>query len=176
MRKEIRKFLSFNGKAIYFLAADGEYWIAIKPICIALEVDYIRQFKNLKEDPILAPALSKQTMQGPDKQHRNYICLPEYFIYGWISQIQSQSPELQKYKWECYRILYEHFHGSITGRKELLSQKAKAQVEIHRCMNTMDPDVAYKYRQANQKINQINTSLRKLDFEVLEKEKTLFEN
>ena len=125
MKKEIRKFLSFNGKAIYFLATDDEYWIAIKPICTALEVDYIRQFKDLEEYPILAPALSKQTMQGPDKQHRNYICPLEYFIYGWISQFQSQSPELQKYKWECYRILYEHFHCSITRRIELLNQKPK---------------------------------------------------
>lgn len=175
MKKEVKKFLEFNGTTIYFLAANGEYWIAIKPICRALGVDYIRQFKNLKDDPILASALSKQTMQGPDKQLRNYICLPEYFIYGWISQIHSQSPELQKYKWECYRVLYEHFHGTITGRKELLSEKAKAQVEISRCMNTMNPDVAHLYEQASMKIIQINNKLRKSDKEFLEKEKTLFD-
>ncbi|MBW7868873.1 MAG: hypothetical protein H3C31_11160 [Brumimicrobium sp.] len=57
------KFLQFNGKNIIFLNVDGTYWVAIKPICEALNVDYIRQFKNLKEGKILAPALSKQTMQ-----------------------------------------------------------------------------------------------------------------
>ena len=68
MKKEIRKFLEFNGKLIYFLAADGQYWIAIKPICRALGVDYVRQFKNLKEDETLAPALSKQTMQASEDE------------------------------------------------------------------------------------------------------------
>jgi hypothetical protein len=39
MEKEIKKFLEFNGKNIYFLAVDGIYWIAVKPICEALDVD-----------------------------------------------------------------------------------------------------------------------------------------
>lgn len=61
------KFLSFNGKNIIFLNKDGQYWIAVKPICEALGVDYVRQFKNLKDNIILAPALSKQTMQIPSE-------------------------------------------------------------------------------------------------------------
>ena len=106
MKEEIKKFLEFNGKNIFFVAINGQYWIAIKPICRALNVDYIPQFKNLKEDEILGQLLSKQTMVGPDNKFRNHVCLPEFYIYGWIFQIQSQSPELLKYKWEWYRVLY----------------------------------------------------------------------
>lgn len=97
MKEEIKKFLEFNGKVIHFLSVDGQYWIAIKPICRALGVDYIRQFKNLKADAILAPAYAVQPMQTPDKQNsisipalsvqttqvpknqlRNYLCLPNF--------------------------------------------------------------------------------------------------
>ncbi len=44
--KTHQKFLEFNGKNIIFLNVDGTYWIALKPICEALGVDYVRCFKN----------------------------------------------------------------------------------------------------------------------------------
>jgi hypothetical protein len=176
MKEEIKKFLEFNGKTIFFVAVDGQYWIAIKPICRALNVDYVRQFKNLKEDKILSQLLSKQTMVGPDNKFRKHVCLPEFYVYGWIFQIQSQSEELYEYKWECYRVLYNHFHGTITGRKELLSEKVKAQLEIDKCMNTLNPEVAFKLETASKKLRQITQKLRDLDLEVLEEEKTLFES
>lgn len=175
MKKSTAKFLEFNGKSIHFLAIDGKYWIALKPICEALNVDYIRQFKNLQEDKILGELLSEQTMVAADGKMRKMICLPEFFIYGYIFSIQSQSEELQAYKLECYRILYEFFHGAIVGRKELLTEKAKAQLEKDACMNTLDPDVAYRLQQAEKKLNQVNRELRDLDLEVIEEEKTLFD-
>ena len=53
MKKPIEKFLEFNGKRISVLCADGTWWVAIRPICDALEVNYNRQFQNIKEDDIL---------------------------------------------------------------------------------------------------------------------------
>jgi len=46
MNKHIVKFLEFKGKNIVYLSANGRYWIAIKPVCEVLCVDYIRQYKN----------------------------------------------------------------------------------------------------------------------------------
>jgi hypothetical protein len=174
MKTETQKFLEFNGKAIYFIAADGEYWIALKPICEALEVNWNRQFQNLKNDAILKAVFAKQQMQGPDGQLRNYISLPEFFIYGWIFQIQSNSSELLAYKWECYKLLYQHFHGMIGGRKDLLKEKALAQLEIDRVMNSLDPDKALKLQQAQKRITAIGTKLRQLDTQTIQEEKTLF--
>ena len=175
MKEQIKKFLEFNGKVIYFLAADGQYWIAIKPICEALGVDYIRQFKNLKSDEIMSQPLSEQTIVAADGKLRKMVCLPEFYIYGWIFQIQSSSPELIKYKWECYRVLYEYFHGTIGGRKDLLKEKAKAQTEIDKVLNSIDPELAYQMQKAEKRINAINAELRKLDGQILEEEKTLFD-
>lgn len=52
------KFLEFNGKKIIFLSVDGTYWIALKPILEALNMDADRSIKNLKNDPILGSARS----------------------------------------------------------------------------------------------------------------------
>lgn len=113
-----------------FLAKDGTYWIAIKPVCEALGVEYTRTFKNLTKDPLLAPALAKQPMQVIGGQTRNMVCLPENWIYGWIFSINSSSPELLEYKKQCYEILFNFFHGSITRQQELIKQKVLIQKEL----------------------------------------------
>ena len=106
MNKQVVKFLEFKGKNIVYLSVNGTYWIAIKPVCEVLNVEYKRQYKNLKNDTILASELAKQPMQIlGDDQIREYICLPEEFIYGWIFSIRSESKDLEQYKRECSREL-----------------------------------------------------------------------
>lgn len=174
MKPETRKFLEFNGKTIFFVAADGQYWIALKPICEALNVNWNRQFQNLKNNDFLKAVFAVQQMQAPDNQLRNYVALPEFFVYGWLMQIQSDSPELMKYQWECYGVLYNYFHGTITGRKTLLSEKAKAQIEIDSVFNRLSSEDALVLERARFKINRINRELRDLDGEVIDEEKNLF--
>lgn len=174
MKPETRKFLEFNGKTIFFVAADGQYWIALKPICEALNVNWNRQFQNLKNNDFLKAVFAVQQMQAPDNQLRNYVALPEFFVYGWLMQIQSDSPELMKYQWECYVVLYNYFHGTITGRKTLLSEKAKAQIEIDSVFNRLSSEDALVLERARFKINRINRELRDLDGEVIDEEKNLF--
>lgn len=174
MKTDSKKFLEFNGKTVFFVAVDGQYWIALKPICEALNVDYIQQFKNVKEDEILSQLLCEHTMVAADGKLRKMIALPEFNIYGWIFQIQSASPDLLKYKWECYGVLFEYFRGAITGRKNLLIQKAKAQADIDRIMNCLDPNDAITIERASKVINQVNTKLRALDNDVMQEERTLF--
>ena len=144
MNKQIVKFLEFKGKNIVYLSVDGTYWIAIKPICEALNIEYTRQFKNLKNDAILLSALAKQPMQIPgDDQLREYICLPEEYIYGWIFSIQSDSKELQEYKLECYQALFKHFHGTITRRRELIREKADTTIKRRKLEFTLSQNREY---------------------------------
>ena len=124
MNQKITKFLEFKGKNLLFLSKDGTYWVAIKPVCEAINVNYNRQFQNLKSHPILGPVFAVQQMQVPGDQIREMVCLPESFIYGWIFSIKSDSKELIDYQKECYQVLFEFFHGIMTSRKDLIRQKA----------------------------------------------------
>ena len=175
MNKRVSKFLEFNGKTLMFLAVDGQYWIALKPICEALGVDYVQQFKNAQNSPIYNQLLCKHTMVAADGKARKMVSLPEKRIYGWLMQIQSNSPDLVEYQTKCHDILFDYFHGTITGRKELLTQKAKAQVEMDEVMNTLGPDLALKYDRAKRRRDQITAELRKLDQEVINEEFNLFQ-
>lgn len=174
MNESSKKFLEFNGTNIYFIAADGQFWVALKPICEALGVNWNRQYQNLKNNDFLKAVYAQQQMQAPDNQLRNYVALPEFYVYGWIMEIQSSSPELLKYKWECYRILYEHFHGAITGRKSLLRQKAEAQNTIDRILAKLDTGDLAQIERERKRINKVNGTLRTLDAEIIEEQRDLF--
>ena len=74
MNKQVVKYLEFKGKNIVYLSVSGTYWIAIKPVCEALNINYNRQYQNIKSDPILSPEFAKQQIQVPGKQLRDYKC------------------------------------------------------------------------------------------------------
>lgn len=169
------KFLEFNGKTIVFLNKEGVYWIAIKPICEALNIDYIRQFKNLKEDKILSQLLSEQTIVAEDNKLRSMICLPEQYIYGWIFSIRSKSAELLEYKKTCYDVLYNHFHGTITGRKDLLVKRQSIDSKIANLKEELKQEDE-KYRQLHelqQQRKRLSGQLNSIDNEVID-QLTLF--
>ena len=118
MNKQVSKFLEFNGKTLLFLTVEGKYWVALKPICEALGVDYLCVFKNTKKNPIFSEVLSLQLMVAADGRFRKMSSLPENWIYGWIMQLQSKSPELLQYKKLCCKVLTT-ISRAPSPRKEL---------------------------------------------------------
>lgn len=177
MKKSIKKFLNFNGTNIYFLDIDGTYWIAIKPICKALNVDYIQQFKNIKIDNILSGVLCKHTMHDASNRLQEMTCLPEKFIYGWIFSIQSSSEELKKYKKECYEVLFDYFRGAIVKKQEILEDKAVKIVEKNNALEVLRQTPEYQnYMKVKGDLSEIDKISKKIDDDIVkEKLKTLFE-
>jgi len=176
MNQKIKKFLEFNGKPILFVATDGIYYVAIKPICYALNVQYVNQFKKLKTDPILSQLLSKQTMVGADKKVRQMICLPERFIYGWLFSIHSESPELLKYKRKCYDLLFDYFHGAITGRQQLLVERTETLVRIRKLRDELAKSATYKELLSLESIEKsYQNKLRNFDRSYIDKQLELFD-
>lgn len=172
-------FLEFNGKKILFISADGTYWIPFRPICEALNIDEIRSYKNLKNDPILGPALSKQTIQvskNGKKQLRNMTCIPEKYIYGWIFSLRSESKELTEYKLTCYDLLYNHFHGAITNRKkDLITQKQlKDELSNKRKLLMEENQTIKEMAELEQRLKQLRKKMKAED-ESIANQTSLFE-
>ena len=175
MKKSIAEFLQFNGRNIYFQSENGICYVAIKPICEALGIDYERQRKNLKSDEIYKGLPSIQTVVAEDGKLRKMICLPEIYIYGWIFSIQSSSAELKKYKLECYRILFYHFHGSVTSRASILKTKTKAELEIERLETILkETEESKKIDELKQSVKTANKSLLAMDKELASGQLSLF--
>lgn len=165
MKESIKKFLEFNGKTIYFTALDGQYWIALKPICEALGVNYKRQYERIKRDEILSRVSPIQGIVGKDGRLRKMVCLPEKYLYGWLFSIRSTSPEMEEYREKCYNVLLNYFRGMVLNQEIHLKKRHFAQERIKELQAQLLADQPlYKeliemkraVRQANYELGQIN--------------------
>ena len=177
MEKDLKKFLEFNGRSIYFLAKDGQNWVALKPICEALNVDWINQFKNLKEDETLSRVLSKQTIHDASNRLQEMVCLPEKWIYGWLFSIRSESAELKLYKVKCYELLYDYFRGAMTERLQALRVKTDAEIRLERLLQQQkETDLANEIEEAKRVVKEQNKLLLSNDKKIIESQLTIFDN
>lgn len=166
-----------NGKEITLAHDTQIWWVAIKPICDALNVDYIRQFKNLNEDKILSQLLSKQTTTGADGKQYKMVCLPEQYIYGWVFSLQSESEELQNFKMECYTALYNHFHSNYGQRVQLLKEKTATEKEIEKLQEELkQTDVYIKLVELQKTEKLIYKHTQRLDKEIVTQQLPLWES
>ena len=162
MNQSNAHFLEFSGKKIYFTRINGIYWIVIKSVCEALEVNFNRQYQNMRDDKILRSKFAKQQILIPgDTQPRKYVCIPEKYVYGWIFSIKSDSDELWTYKEDCYEALYNTFHKVITKRAELYGEIAKATKELNQCKNKLkDNDDFIRKEELEMKIARLWKNVR----------------
>jgi hypothetical protein len=128
--EKIFKTLKFNDKAISLIMADGSWYVAVKPICEALNVNYEKQRERISRHPILSQLPTKQVVVAADGKLRDMLCLPEKYIYGWLFSINSDSLDLIEYQEKCYEVLYNHFHGQLTFRYNVLCEKKETIAEI----------------------------------------------
>lgn len=178
MEKRIKKFLEFNGKTIYFLAVDGTYWIAIKPICEAIGVNYERQRQNLKGHPIYRELPAIQQVVAADNKARRMLCLKERYIYGWLLNIRSDNPDLIHYQRECHDVLWEHFRGIITKQELQLKRKYLAEERIRELETILavSNDDYNELKTMKLVVSQANSELRRQTKEIVENQTELWES
>ena len=119
-----------NGVAITAFQKDEQFLVPIKPICTALGIDIEPQRKKIMEDEYIAPVAVLETATGADNRLYEMLCLPLFFIPGWLFSINPKNvaPEakekVRNFKWECYKVLYSHFFGSFI-ESSTMSEKAR---------------------------------------------------
>lgn len=163
----LENFLEFNGKRLSVLSKDGQWWIAIKPICEALVIKYESQFERISKHPILSELFLKQGIVAADNKLREMVCLPEKFIYGWLFSIQSDKPELIEYQRRCYEVLYNHFHGALTDRITVLSERDSIDLRILELEEKLQETDEYKeILELKKRKTRTGKDLRRLDVEL----------
>lgn len=177
MEQRKEELLKFNGREIPYTIVEGVTYIALKPICDALGLDYTRQHKNVKKDEILSVQLAVQPMRGAETPMRNYAALPEKYIYGWLFSIRSNVAALQDYKKKCYDVLYNYFNGTIIKRNELLNKKAHILSEMKQIETELLDNE--KYQELNRLKGEhlrISKKLNQVDEEQTNKQMSIFSN
>lgn len=167
-KSNLFRSLQIAGKKIVVIHSDGNWYVAVKPICEVLNVEYTRAFKNLKTDKILSQLLAEQPIVGADGKRRNMLCLPEKYVYGWLFSINSASPELEEYKLQCYDILYGHFHGNLSYRYESLNELEELDYQLQQAKEELQSAEAFqKIQELKERKTTLGKRLRKLDNDLL---------
>lgn len=120
-----QKISIINGVEIIAEVADnGQVFIPVKPICMALTIDHAAQVQRIKRHRKLSSTMVVITTVAEDGKTREMLCLPLKYVYGWLFSIdlsmvsKEAIPRVEQYQEECYDILYNHFAGSLRRRVE----------------------------------------------------------
>ena len=128
----------FHEHPILIANLDKTYFVAMKPICESMGLDWRGQRQRIIRDPILSTSVVVITTQLPgDTQQREVTFLSFEFFHGWLFTIDATrvKPELKEtiltYQRECYRVLAKHFSNRDDEPiKDLQDSLNKARIEI----------------------------------------------
>ena len=109
--------------------------IPIKPICMALGIDFASQFQKIVIHPILRNVVYKEYMLGADNKKRKMICMPLDHILIWLLSICYKNVNKDAIKpllttqMNLYYILYKRIQMS-NNRKVNIEREAELLKEI----------------------------------------------
>lgn len=120
-----------------FIDDDGTIWVAIKPICEGIGLDYGYTLERIKKHEILSELCGLNRIVGKDNALREMVCLPLHSINGWLFSINPKrvsataKPSLIAYQKMCFKVLFEHFlKVQKPSKLKMIEAKYNAQPEI----------------------------------------------
>lgn len=134
--------IEFHGDTLWAMERDGEVYVAISPICKGMGLNPDRQRDRVQRDTILSEGATMMVVPSAGGMQET-MCLRLDLVNGWLFGIDDKrvKPEARdtvlRYKRECYRVLYEHFHGAAAARvaeraeQPALPPRDFARVEAH---------------------------------------------
>lgn len=173
------QIITVNGKGILIISKNTKKYVAIRPICEAIGIDYSSQLKKIKDDPILGSTVVLSTTVGADNNQRNMQTLPIRYVFGWLFRIDSRNVKqeikesVEKYQKQCYDALFDTF----TKRTTILKEKTTYQLEIEALEKELEDDVRVKkIKELKGSIKNASQRLNNLDKNVINEQLDLFKN
>lgn len=108
--------VNFRQDTLFAVERDDGVFVAVKPMCESLGVDWKSQFQRIKDDPVLSEGMATITIPSPGGAQET-TCLKLDLVNGWLFKIDSRRvkeevrPKLLAYQRECYRVLFDAFYG-----------------------------------------------------------------
>ncbi len=108
--------IQFYNRTLTTFEQNGIHYVAMKPICENIGLDWTAQVQRLKRDDVLNSVMVIITTTGSDGKNYQMICLPIQYLNGWLFGIDVKrvKPEIREtlitYKRECYQVLFDYWN------------------------------------------------------------------
>lgn len=171
------QIITVNEKEIIIATLNNEKYVAIKPICGAIGVDFQTQLSKIKEDEILSQLYRLRPITGSDEKVYKMGTIPLKYVFGWLFTINPNNvkPEIKEnlidYKKQCYEALFDTF----TKRTSILKEKTNYQIEIEKLEhNWKQTDEYKKIEELKQLQKTASKHLNNLDKNIINEQLDLF--
>lgn len=106
--------VDFHGQSLVAVLIDGKPFVAMRPICKNIGLQWESQYNRIKRNPVMNEGIFIMNMpsEGGDQET---ICLPLDMLNGWlfgvdVNRVREEiRPKLMQYQKECFGVLFRHF-------------------------------------------------------------------
>lgn len=117
----------YGDKITVALVGDEELYVPLRTLTEYLGLTWSPQLRRVDRDEVLAKSARMLTIHGTDGRPREMMCLPLDMLPGWlfgltISKVKPElAPKLQRYREECFRVLWREFQTDLAQRQQQTS-------------------------------------------------------
>lgn len=146
--------ISFNGQTVPVFTQNNQHYVAMKPICENIGLDWKAQYDRIKRHAVLSEGMVMMTTPSKGGEQQT-ICLPLDYLNGWLFGVESNrvKPQIREsllqYQRECFRVLNEHFNSRVGHPKPtralpdgLTGEQIEAVKKLHNALTKSAPKEA----------------------------------
>ena len=143
--------VKFHDQEIQVLSHEGKPYVAMKPICENIGLDWRAQRQRILRNEVLKSTVVMITTVAEDGKNRELTCLPIGYLNGWLAgiEINRVKPEIREvlrlYQMECYDVLYNHFLPEV-AKEHPNTITAEQQYEIKSLVNEASRKTGIHYQ------------------------------
>ena len=148
--------ISFNGQSLTAINQNQTIYVAMKPICENIGLDWEAQRQKIKRNHILNSVAFMLKATAKDGKSYETMCLPLGFLSGWLMSVEVNrvNPEIRdtliQYQLKCYDVLHQHFmpHQAIYPKPTralpngLTGEQIEAVKKLHNALTKSAPKEA----------------------------------
>ena len=151
--------ISFNNQSLITVEQNGNHYVAMKPICENIGIDWRAQRQRIVRDEVLCSTVVIITTVAEDEKNREMLCLPIQYLNGWLFGIDINrcNPEIRdtliKYKKECYQALHDYWFNGKAERKTTVDDRTGLRNAVNMLVSKKELIYSDAYHLIHQRFN-----------------------
>lgn len=107
--------VAFNGQSLLATLIESKPYVAMKPICENIGLDWAARYTRINRHKILKASIVMTTTVAEDGKQREMLFLQLSKLNGWLFGVDANRvkeevrPKLERYQAECFDVLEKHF-------------------------------------------------------------------
>ncbi|CAO4194057.1 phage antirepressor N-terminal domain-containing protein [Methylorubrum extorquens] len=126
------------GDTLFAIESDGTLYVAPKPICDALGIEWRKQHERPRRDPVLSDGITMTVMPSPGGPQETTVLRLD-LVQGWLFGIEASRVRAEArdrvlaYQRECFAALHGHFYGRrVEADEPALRRREPADLTVSR--------------------------------------------